>query len=163
MMGTRMPCLSSSSTMWGDGGCGVFVVDGDADQFRPGAGQGGDLLDGARDVGRVGVGHGLHHDWCIAADAHTANRSCNCLSTLYLGHGKLYFTMRKEVELESQRRKPQRTQSFTRNSWIPRCAPVSSVVRAFSCPAASASRCRCRSPSPRTIPGTRTLPGKCVP
>ena len=88
----------------GDGGCGFVVVDGDADQFRPGAGQGRDLLDGGGNVGGVGVGHRLHHDRCIAADAHTADRSRNGLSTLNLSHGKLYFTMRKDVELESERR-----------------------------------------------------------
>ena len=77
-----------------DGGGGFFVVDGDADQFGAGPGEGGDLLDGRGDVGRVGVGHGLHHDRCIAADAHTADGGCNCLSTLNLSHGKVYFNTR---------------------------------------------------------------------
>ena len=57
----------------GDGGGGVFVVDGDADEFGTGAGEGGDLVDGAGDVGGVGVGHGLHHDGGVGADADGAD------------------------------------------------------------------------------------------
>ena len=57
----------------GDGGCGVFVVDGDAHDLRAGEGEGRDLLDGAGDVGRVGVGHGLDDDRDLPADANVAD------------------------------------------------------------------------------------------
>ena len=36
-----------------------------------------DLLDGAVDIGRVGVGHRLHHDRCAAADLHIADVNRN--------------------------------------------------------------------------------------
>jgi len=48
---------------------GIIVVNGDADDFAASASQRGDLLDRSGNVGGVGVGHGLHHDWCSAADA----------------------------------------------------------------------------------------------
>ncbi len=55
----------------------VVVVHGDAHHLRPGACEGSDLLDGALDVGRVGVRHRLHHDRSIGADAHTSNGNCH--------------------------------------------------------------------------------------
>ena len=61
--------------MWRDRRGRIVVVDGDADQLRAGAGQGGDLLDGGGDVGGIGVGHGLHHYRCIAAHAHAADEA----------------------------------------------------------------------------------------
>ena len=57
----------------GHGGGRFFVVDGDAHQFRAGAGQRGALLDGRGNIGGIGIGHGLHHDRCIRADAHAAD------------------------------------------------------------------------------------------
>ena len=57
----------------GNGGGSLFVVDGSAHQFRASAGEGGALLDGGGDVGGVGVGHRLHHNGCIRADAHAAH------------------------------------------------------------------------------------------
>ena len=71
----------------GDSGCGVFVVDGDADDFRAGEGEGCDLLDGAGDVGRVGVGHGLDEDRDFPADAGVADFYCGGFSALDLRHG----------------------------------------------------------------------------
>ena len=62
------------------------VVDGDAHQFGTGAGQSRTLPDGAVNVGGVGVGHGLHHNWCIAADADPTNGGCISFSALNLGH-----------------------------------------------------------------------------
>ena len=70
----------------GDGLGGVIIVDGDADYFAAGAGEGGHLLDGAGDVRSVGVGHGLHHNWCIAAYADAADGGGGGLSTLNFGH-----------------------------------------------------------------------------
>ncbi len=46
----------------GNGFGGVVVVDGDADEFGAGAGEGGYLLNRGFDVGGVGVGHRLHDD-----------------------------------------------------------------------------------------------------
>ena len=40
---------------------------------EPGAGKGRDLGRGGIDVGGVGIGHGLHHDWRGTADHHTTN------------------------------------------------------------------------------------------
>ncbi len=49
---------------------GFFLVHRDANQLRTGPGQRCHLLRGAFDVGRVGVGHGLNHNRCAAADLH---------------------------------------------------------------------------------------------
>ena len=62
MMGVFQPLAARPLDDVGNGLGGVVVVDGDADHLRAGAGEGGDLLDGAFDVGGVGVGHGLHDD-----------------------------------------------------------------------------------------------------
>src|SRR5208283_3013402 len=70
------------------GSRGVVVIDGNAHQFGAGAGQSGALADGAVNVGGVGVGHGLHHNWCIAADADRANRGRISLSALNLSHNQ---------------------------------------------------------------------------
>ena len=52
------------------GGGRLVAVDGDAHHLRAGAGERGDLRDGRRDVGRVGVGHRLDDDRRAAADRH---------------------------------------------------------------------------------------------
>ena len=70
----------------GHGGGGRVVVHGDAHELRAGAGKGRDLADGAFNVGRVGVGHGLHHNWCIAAHADASDGGRVRLSALYLSH-----------------------------------------------------------------------------
>ena len=70
----------------GDGLGGIVVVDGDADHFGAGAGQGGDLLDGAGDVRGIGVGHGLHHNRCIAAHADATDRGGKGFSTVNFCH-----------------------------------------------------------------------------
>ena len=57
----------------GDSARGLVGVDGDADQLAPGLGQLRDLPDGRLDVGRVGVGHGLHHDRVARPDRNAAN------------------------------------------------------------------------------------------
>src|SRR5262249_39780205 len=66
------------------GGGRLFVVDGHADQFRAGAGEGGDLLYGRGDIGGIRVGVGLHHNWGIAGYADTAAARRNCLFSLGL-------------------------------------------------------------------------------
>ncbi len=63
-----------------------IIVDGHADQFRAGAGQRHALADGAVDVGGVGVGHRLHHNWCITADANSADDGGIGLPALNLSH-----------------------------------------------------------------------------
>ena len=55
------------------GGRGFVIVDGDPNQLRPGPRQRLDLSDRAFDVGRVGVGHGLHDDGGAAADGDRAD------------------------------------------------------------------------------------------
>src|ERR1019366_3565548 len=57
----------------GHGGSGGVVVNRDAHQFGTGTSQGCTLADGAVNIGGVGVGHGLHHDWCIAANPHSGH------------------------------------------------------------------------------------------
>ena len=56
-----------------DGLRGVVVVDGDADELRAGAREGGDLLDGRLDVGGVGIGHRLDDDGSGGAGEDAAN------------------------------------------------------------------------------------------
>ena len=56
-----------------DGGSGLVAVDGDAHELGAGAGKGCDLGHGGIDVGGVGIGHGLHHDWRRSADNDTTN------------------------------------------------------------------------------------------
>ena len=56
-----------------------------------GAGQRGDLPDGAVDVRGVGVGHGLHHNRCIAAHADAADGGGKRLSALNFGHVQSLF------------------------------------------------------------------------
>ncbi len=70
----------------GNGGGSLVVVHGDAYQFGTGAGEGCYLLDGRRNIGGIGIGHRLHHNWCIGADAHTANNGRDGLSALNIGH-----------------------------------------------------------------------------
>ena len=70
----------------GNGGGGVFVVDGDADDLGAGEGEGRNLLDGAGDVGRVGVGHGLDDDRDLPADADVADFDRGCFPALNLRH-----------------------------------------------------------------------------
>ena len=41
--------------------------------------------------------HGLHNDRCIAAYEDTTDGCCNCLSTLDLSHGKVYFNTLRVV------------------------------------------------------------------
>ena len=52
---------------------GILGVDGDPHQLGTGPGQGGDLLDGGRDISGVGIGHRLHDDRGIAADRDRAD------------------------------------------------------------------------------------------
>ena len=89
--GHAQPSLSSRSTIRGDGGRGFVVVDGDAHQLGAGRGERRDLPDGGGDVGGIGVRHGLHHNWCIAAHAHTAHVGGHGLSALKICHGKDLF------------------------------------------------------------------------
>ncbi len=81
----------------GHGSRGGVVVDGDADQFRTGTGQGCTLADGAVDIGGIGVGHGLHHNWCIAADANPADQSCVSFSALNLSHTGLLKSLTRQL------------------------------------------------------------------
>ena len=83
----------------GDGFGGVVVVDGDADELRAGAGEGGDLLDGAFDVGGVGVGHRLHDDGSFGADTDAAYVDGDRFSAINSGHGKVNFTIRNILAL----------------------------------------------------------------
>ncbi len=64
----------------------LVVVHGHAHQFRPGTSQLRHLLHGRRDVCRIGIGHGLHHNWCIRPHAHTANQGGHGLSALNVSH-----------------------------------------------------------------------------
>jgi hypothetical protein len=61
----------------GNGLGGFVVVNGDANHLRAGAREGGDLLDGAVDVGGIGVGHRLDDDGGVGADADIADGDRN--------------------------------------------------------------------------------------
>ena len=69
-------------------GGSFVVIYGDSNQLGTGTSQGRDLLHRRGDVGGVGVGHRLHHNWCIGADAHSANRRCNGFPTLDISHAE---------------------------------------------------------------------------
>ena len=74
-----------------DCGSGLFVVHGYANQFRAGAGQGCDLLDGRGDVRCIGIRHRLHHNRCIAAHAHAIDRTRNGFPALNVSHWEALF------------------------------------------------------------------------
>ena len=61
----------------GHGGGGLGPVDGDAHQLRAGPRQRRNLGDRRRDIGRVGIGHRLHHDRGVAADRDVADPDRN--------------------------------------------------------------------------------------
>ena len=65
---------------------GVVVVDRDADDLRGRLRQRRDLFDGARNVRRVGVGHRLHDDRNLPADANLPDLDRGCFSALNLRH-----------------------------------------------------------------------------
>src|ERR1700733_13628351 len=64
----------------------IVIIDGDAHNFTSRTGECSYLLDRAWNIRRIGVGHRLHHHWCITADADTTNDGSRSFSTLYLSH-----------------------------------------------------------------------------
>jgi hypothetical protein len=59
-------------------GRGRFVaIDGNAHQFGARCRERGDLPRGAFDIGRVGIGHGLHDDRRAAAHGYAADADCD--------------------------------------------------------------------------------------
>ena len=70
---------------FGDGRGGFGHVHRDADKFGAGLGKFEALLRGGGDVGRVGVGHGLHDDWRAAAYLDVADLYADRFVAL-LGH-----------------------------------------------------------------------------
>src|ERR1019366_327650 len=104
----------------GDGLGGFVIVDGNTDDFAAGSRQGGDLSYGAGNVGGVGVGHGLHHNRCIAAHADAANGGGEGFSTMNFGHignyilagyGKKIAPSTEERIAKSERRTAETTAS----------------------------------------------------
>ncbi len=87
----------------GNGSGGLLVIDGDANQLRTGAGECGTLLHGAENVRSIGVGHRLHHNGCIRADADAADHGSHGFPALNGGHGNFYFTMWKRFDDLSRR------------------------------------------------------------
>ncbi len=57
----------------GYSGSSFFTVDSNANQFGTSICQLRNLLYGIVDIGRIGVGHGLHDDGCITADLYIAD------------------------------------------------------------------------------------------
>ena len=86
-MGTRDAALVEAFDDGGNGGGGVFVVHGDADDLRAGKGEGRDLVDGALNVGGVGVGHRLNDDRDLPADLDLPDFDRRRLPALDLRHG----------------------------------------------------------------------------
>jgi hypothetical protein len=64
----------------------VIIIDGNANQLRAGCGKGGNLRDTARDISGIGIGHGLHNDRCVGADAYVADGGDDSFSAMNLGH-----------------------------------------------------------------------------
>ena len=77
----------------GNGGCGVFIVDRHTHDFRAGQGQGFDLLDGARNIRGVGIGHRLHDDRDFPAHPNLPDFDRRCLPALNFRHGDLCFSL----------------------------------------------------------------------
>jgi len=65
---------------------GLVSVDSHADHFAARPRQVGNLLDSSRDIRRVGVGHRLHHYWCITADSHSADGGGDSLPASHFSH-----------------------------------------------------------------------------
>ena len=72
--------------MWGTAAAAASLLTVTRTSSEPARASAMHLADGAGDVGGVGIGHRLHHDGCIAADAHSAHRGGISLSTLNLSH-----------------------------------------------------------------------------
>src|SRR6266550_4369320 len=72
----------------GDRGSSFVVIYSDSNQLGTGTSQGRDLLHSGGDVGGIGVGHRLHHNWCIGAYTHSANRCRNGFPTLDVSHAE---------------------------------------------------------------------------
>ena len=66
----------------GNGPGRVIVIDRDTNELGARPRQRRNLADGGLNVSRVGIGHGLHHNWCIATDAHPSDCGRICLSAL---------------------------------------------------------------------------------
>src|SRR3954453_361371 len=75
----------------GHGRSRLVVVYSHAHEFGAGTRQSGHLLDGRRNVSSVGIGHGLHHNWCIRPDPHTSNHGRDGLSALNRSHRNFQF------------------------------------------------------------------------
>src|SRR3954465_8122456 len=67
---------------------GGIIVHSHADQLRARTGERRDLLHRRKHVGRVGVGHRLHHYWCIATDPNPADIDGYSLPALDSSHGE---------------------------------------------------------------------------
>ena len=63
-----------------------IVVDRDPHKLGASTSQCGHLLDGRSHIGRVRVGHRLHHNWCIGAHSHSAHHGRNGLSAFDCRH-----------------------------------------------------------------------------
>ena len=70
---------------------GLLVVHRNAHNLRPGHRQRSNLLDGAGDIGRVGVGHRLHDNRDLPAHANVADLDRGCLPALNLWHSDLFL------------------------------------------------------------------------
>ena len=86
----------------GNGGGGFLVVHGDADDLGAGQGERFDLLDGAGDVGGVGVGHRLDDDRDFPAHADLADLDRGCLPALNLGHIDLTIQFTRSAQMEAR-------------------------------------------------------------
>ena len=69
-----------------NGGSRLVVVDGDPHEFGSRASQRGHLLHSRSHIGGIGVGHRLHHNWCIRPHPHTTDHGRNGLSSLNRSH-----------------------------------------------------------------------------
>ena len=86
MMGVDQPLAARGVDDIRHGSCGGVIVDRDADELGAGAGQGGDLPDGGRNIGGVGVGHGLDNDGRVGADQHASDVDGHCASPCDVRH-----------------------------------------------------------------------------
>ncbi len=119
----------------GDGFGGIVIVDRDADDFAAGTRQRGDLLYSAGNVRGVGVGHGLHHNRCIAAHADAADGGGKGFSTMNFGHVGSFILAGYGKKIAPS---TGGTNGEKRTASSENCGAEGGLLMAESCPTASA-------------------------
>ena len=69
--------------------CGRVIVYSDSNKFRTSLRQRRDLLNCGGNVSGIRIGHGLHHNRCIATNANAIDRTCRGFPALNISHVSL--------------------------------------------------------------------------